>query len=106
MRYGKLERLENGSVVTNEFMYKLCKAHRASKGKFSAFYEVICNLIPLDLFEDFAAVKAKTFGKRIEKFCKKVGNAKKTPSTEQEFMWGGGVIFLQRKRLWHHLIPQ
>lgn len=85
-KYGKQERLENGSVVSNEFMYELCKAHKASKGQFSAFYEVICNLIPLNLFEDFAAVKAKTFEKRIEKFYKKARNAKKNSSTEQEFM--------------------
>ncbi len=81
-----VKRIENGKKVTNEFMFELYKLFKASGKGFSVFHEVILNLVPYDIFDDFAQIKASSFRGRLDRFYKKARNSLKDASTKETFM--------------------
>ena len=82
--------MENGKIVTNEFIFELYKLFKDSGKQFSVFYEVISNLVPCDTFEKFAAVKAATF--RGSTHCSE------EPNKKREVYAGRIIIHAPRER--------
>ena len=82
----QVSRLENGMTITNEFMYELHKSFKSSGKTFLVFHEVLRNLVPHDIYEDFSRMGMETLRSRVEKFVKRARNAKKTKSVFQKLM--------------------
>ena len=82
----QVSRLENGMTITNEFMYELHKSFKSSGKTFLVFHEVLQNLVPHDIYEDFSRMGMETLRSRVEKFVKRARNAKKTKSVFQKLM--------------------
>ena len=81
-----VNRIENGTVVTNEFMYELLKIYKASKKNFSVFYELLRNLVPLDIYDRFVLLKINSFRSRIETFYKRGQKTARNPSKHAQFL--------------------